>query len=229
VTRGVPPRVVAVVAAYNEAGSIGRVVAALRAIRGLSEVVVSADGSTDSTVEEARAAGARVRVASRRMGKGGSLEAALDRAGPAEVFLLVDGDVGETAAECALLVEEVMGGRLDLAIGVLPPQAGGGLGTVRRMSATLIRALTGFSPRAPLSGQRALTGRALWACRPLARGFGVETAMTIDALRLGFRVGEVPVAMTHRPLGRGASGFVHRGRQGVDILRAVVPRTIGLR
>jgi glucosyl-3-phosphoglycerate synthase len=97
------------------------------------------------------------------------------------------------------------------------------------MSAAVIRALTGFASQAPLSGQRAVTARALSECRPLASGFGVETAMTIDALRLGFRVGEVPVAMTHRPTGRGASGFAHRGRQGADILRAVAPRAVGLR
>ena len=67
------------------------------------------------------------------------------------------------------------------------------------------------------------------ACRPLAPGFGVETAMTIDAVRLGFRVIEVAVAMRHRPTGRGVRGFAHRGRQGVDAARAAVPRLVGLR
>ena len=67
------------------------------------------------------------------------------------------------------------------------------------------------------------------ACRPLAPGFGVETAMTIDAVRLGFRVIEVAVAMRHRPTGRGVRGFAHRGRQGVDAARAAVPRLAGLR
>ena len=63
----------------------------------------------------------------------------------------------------------------------------------------------------------------------MAARFGLETAMTIDAVRLGFRVGEVPVAMSHRPTGRGLQGFVHRGRQGADILLAVAPRAAGLR
>jgi hypothetical protein len=229
VTSGSTPRVIGLVAARNEGESIAKVVTALRGIEGMSEVVVIADGSTDSTVEEALGAGARVRVASTPMGKGRALEAALDWIGSAEAFLLVDGDVGATASEGAVILDEVMSGRLDLAIGVLPPLAGGGLGAVKRMSGALIRALTGFTAHAPLSGQRAISARALSACRPLAPGFGVETAMTVDAVRLGFRVGEVPVAMTHRPTGRGAQGFAHRGRQGVDIVRAVVPRALGLR
>ena len=221
--------VVALVAAYNEGGSIGRVVNALCGLKDVAEVLVVADGSTDGTAEEARAAGARVLRAPKRMGKGRSLDAALDRVDTGGAFLLVDGDVGDSAAQASVLLEEVLSGRLDLAIGVLPPQAGGGLGLVKRMSGALIRGLTGFAPQAPLSGQRAITWRALAECRPLAAGFGLETAMTIDAVRLGFRVGEVPVAMSHRPTGRGLQGFVHRGRQGADILLAVAPRAAGLR
>jgi hypothetical protein len=229
VTRRTRLRLFGLVAAYNEEGSIDRVVHALCRVKGITEVLVIADGSTDGTAEEARAAGARVLLATRRMGKGRSVDAALDRIGPADAFLLVDGDVGDGAAEASVLLDEVLSGRLDLAIGILPSQAGGGLGMVKRMSGALIRGLTAFEAQEPLSGQRAITGRALASCRPLAAGFGLETAMTIDALRLGFRVGEVPVAMSHRPTGRGLPGFAHRGRQGLDILRSVAPRAVGLR
>jgi len=163
------------------------------------------------------------------MGKGAALEAALDWIGRADGFLVVDGDVRGTAAEAAPLLGEVLSGRLDLAVGVLPPQEGGGLGTVKRMAAFLIRRMTGFEARAPLSGQRAVTATALEACRPLAGGFGLETAMAIDAVRLGLRVGELEVRMAHRPTGRGPAGFAHRGRQGVDILRAVLPRALRVR
>src|SRR5207249_1266766 len=92
-----------------------------------------------------------------------------------------------------------------------------------------IRTLTGFRAEEPLSGQRAVTRMALQACRPLAGGFGLETAMTVDALRLGLRVREVPVEMAHRPTGRSLSGFLHRFGQGADIFRAMVPRALNLR
>ena len=117
-----------------------------------------------------------------------------------------------------------------MAIAMFPPQAGGGMGTVRRASATAIRLLSRYRPEAPLSGQRAVTAGCLAAVRPLAAGFGVETAMTIDAVRAGFRVEEVPVpGLTHRATGRSLRGFAHRGRQGFHIARAATARAVRLR
>jgi glycosyltransferase involved in cell wall biosynthesis len=220
---------VAAVAAFDEEDSVARTVKALGEIEEISEVVVVADGSTDRTAEEAAGAGARVLVASRRLGKGGALESSLDRIGPADAYLLIDGDVGETAAETSALLDEVLAGRLDLAIGRLPPLEGGGLGLVKAFSRWAIRAITGFDAREPLSGQRAVARSVMEACRPLAPGFGLETAMTIDAIRLGFRVGEIPVDMHHRATGRTVAGFLHRARQGWHILRALLPRAAGLR
>jgi len=222
-------RVVAVVAAFNEEDSIARSVKSLTAIEAISQVVVIADGSSDRTAEEAVGAGARVLIAPRRRGKGDALDSALDAIGSADVYLLVDGDVGETAVETAALLEEVLAGRLDIAIGRLPPLEGGGFGLVKAFSRWAIRTITGFDAQEPLSGQRALTHSALKACRPMASGFGLETGMTIDAVRLAFRVGEVPVDMSHRATGRTLAGFTHRARQGWDILRAVLPRAVGLR
>jgi hypothetical protein len=48
-------------------------------------------------------------------------------------------------------------------------------------------------------------------------------------VRAGFRVVEIPVDLSHRPTRRDLAGFAHRGRQGLDILLAVVVRAIGLR
>lgn len=219
----------ALVAAHNEEATIARTVKSLAGLKSVGQVVVLADGCTDRTGEEALAAGARVLVAPHRMGKGGAIESALDRGLPAEVYLLVDGDVADTASETDALAREITEGRLDLAIGRLPPQAGGGFGLVKALSRLAIRTLCGFQAAEPLSGQRAVTREALEACRPLAEGFGLETAMTIDAVRLGFRVGEVPVDMTHRPTGRALGGFLHRASQGADILRVVLPRALRLR
>jgi hypothetical protein len=236
-SRGAVPRpvrrgeraTVALVAAHDEEDSIGQTVKELLALEGVQEVVVVADGCSDRTAELANGCGARVLTPPRRVGKGGALEGALDRVQPADIYLLIDGDVAETADEARLLLEVVAGGLADVAIGELPASQGGGFGLVKRMAAACIRALTGFRPLAPLSGQRALTREALFACRPLARGFGVETAMTIDAVRLGLRVLEVPVAMTHRSTGRSVAGFGHRARQGLDVLRAVLPRAVRAR
>jgi glycosyltransferase involved in cell wall biosynthesis len=218
-------RVVAVVAARNEAGRVGPTVEAIRSLPGVSEVVVAADGSADGTAEEARAAGARVLAAPRAVGKGGALEAALDRIRPADVYLLVDGDLGASAKEGAVLLAPVLEGRADLVIGVLPRDPRhGGFRIVKRLAAAVVEALSGFRPREPLSGQRALSHKVLERVRPLAPRFGVEVAMTIDAVRGGFRVLEVPVAMEHVPTGRDLAGFLHRARQGMDLVRVAASR-----
>lgn len=216
---------VAVIAARNEEGRVGTTVEAVRALPEVSQVVVASDGSSDRTAEEARAAGARVMRAVRPVGKGGALEAALAGAAPADAYLFVDADVGPSATEASALLAEVLAGRTDLAIGVLPRDPRhGGFRIVKGAAARTIHALSGFSAAEPLSGQRALTAEVLRAVRPLAPGFGVEVAMTIDAVRAGFRVREIPVAMEHRVTGRDLGGFVHRGRQGGALLRVLVSR-----
>ena len=218
-------RVVALVAARNETGRIGPGVSALLAL--VDEVVVVDDGSTDATGSEASAAGATVLRSRGRNGKGGALEGALRRLEPADVWLLADGDLGATAAGLVRLVEVVSSGGADLAIAVLPSARAGGFGLVKRTAAHLIRGQSGFRASEPLSGQRALTGHALEAVRPLASGFGVETAMTIDAVRAGLRVVEIPIeGLEHRATYRTPRGFLHRGRQGWDIAKAVLPRIL---
>jgi glycosyltransferase involved in cell wall biosynthesis len=223
-------RVVALVAARDEAARIGRTVGALRRLEALTEVVVVDDGSRDDTAPRALAAGAAVLRLDRSRGKGRALEGAIRRLPPADAWLFADGDLGGTAGELEAVLEPVLARAADLAIAVFPPGSGGGLGMVKRVSARAIRLLGGMEVREPLSGQRAISGSALEAVRPLARGFGVETAMTIDAARGGLRVVEVSVdGLSHRPTHRDLRGFAHRGRQGVDIVRALVPRAVGLR
>ena len=223
--------VVALVAARDEGDRIGETVTALRTLQPVAEVVVVDDGSRDETAPRSLAAGATVLRLDRPRGKGRALEGAFarlyDRA--ADVWLLADGDLAETAASLDAVLAPVLAGEADLAIALFPPPQAGGFGLVKRAARHAIRLGSGFDVREPLSGQRALTAEALEAVRPLARGFGVETAMTIDAVRAGLRVLEVPAELGHRPTFRDVRGFAHRGRQGWDILRAAAPRMLGLR
>jgi glycosyltransferase involved in cell wall biosynthesis len=223
------PGVLALVAARDEVDGVARTISGLCELPDVDRIVVVDDGSSDATCEAALSAGATVVRSPRNVGKGGALEAALGRLPVPGTYVLVDADVGETAACARVLIDAVRDGLADLAIGRLPRAERGGFGLVKRMSAALIERASGFRPTEPISGQRAIRGDALQACRPLARGFGVETGMTIDAVRLGYRVIELDVAMRHRPTGKDLAGFVHRGRQGVQIAAAGLVRVTGLR
>ena len=55
---------------------------------------------------------------------------------------------------------------------------------------------------------------------PFAAGYGMETAMTIDAVRAGYTIREIELDLEHRATGRTPGGFLHRARQLRDIARA---------
>lgn len=230
--------VAVIVPAKNEAARIGATVAAARGIDCVDVVVVVDDGSTDPTAERARAAGAVVVPHARNRGKGAAMEtggaavAAVDerdgRSGAERRHLMfLDADLGHSAANAGALAVPVRAGTADMSIAVLPPQSapGGGRGLVVRLSRDgIARATGGWHATQPLSGQRCLTREAFDAALPLAHGFGVETALTIDLLRMGFRVVEVPVDLQHRVTGHDWRAQLHRGRQYADVARALAVR-----
>ena len=216
--------VVAVVAARNEAATIGPTVAALLGLSEVDRVLVVDDGSRDATSAEARAAGATALQLPRNLGKGGAVAAAVEHTPDADVYLLIDGDVGASAAAARTLLGPVLSGAADMTIGVLPAAGGrGGFGLVRDLSGAGAARATGWRPESPLSGQRAVRAEVLRSV-DLAPGFGLETALNIDAVRAGARVLEVPVVMEHRHTGRGPRGFAHRAAQGVDVVRVLWSR-----
>lgn len=227
-TSGAPGPVVALVPAFRRADRVGATVRGLLPL--VDRVVVVDDGSADdgATATAAREAGATVVALAVNRGKGGALTAGIEATPDASTYLLVDADTAGTAAATAPLLHR-LGGDADLCIGVLPPAEGrGGFGTVRNVAAWGIRRACGFEATAPLSGQRAVRAPLLRSLE-LADRFGVEVAMTIDAVRAGAGVVEVPVAVDHAHTGRGVAGFSHRAAQGFDLLRALWPRLLAPR
>jgi glycosyltransferase involved in cell wall biosynthesis len=219
-----------IVTARNEADRLG---ATLRALPE-AEVWVADDASEDATAAVARQAGARVVTAPKRLGKGGAAtlaaEALLREGDPA--VLLADADLGESAAQLHLLVDVVSNAEsgpdaeivADLAIATFARRVGGGFGITVGASRWAIRRTTGRHMTAPISGQRAMRPGVLPQLLPFATGFGMETGMTIDALRAGLTVVEVELPLEHRATGKTIQGFIHRGRQARDIARAYASR-----
>jgi glycosyltransferase involved in cell wall biosynthesis len=216
--------VAVLIPAYNEAASIEATVRASLSVPGVTRVVVVDDGSDDDTDQAAEYAGAKVVRLMGNAGKGGALEAGAMRVENADIVVLLDGDLGATASQAALLLEPLLSGEADMSIATFPPPTGkAGFGLVKRLAAWGIRKYGGdFDASAPLSGQRAMTRECMATVRPFSAGYGVEVGLTVRALRAGFRIVEVPTTMTHAATGRDLAGFVHRGRQFTHVCFALI-------
>ena len=229
-----PGDVAVVIAARNEADRIAATVAAAAGLAGVGLVVVVDDGSADATAAAAQRAGAAVMRHPRNRGKGAAMETGAEavrlvdqrehRDRPRHLLFL-DADLAQTAGQVGPLMDPVTAGTADMTIAVFAATVKlGGHGLVVGLSGAGIRRATGWQPRQPLNGQRCLTRAAFEAARPLAHGWGVETALTIDLLRQGLRITEVEVELAHRATGTGLRAQLHRAHQLTDVARALAAR-----
>ena len=228
------PDTFVIVTAYNEADLIGATLDALARAFPAGHVLLADDGSTDATVSVATERGAHAVSTAQMLGKGEAATLAAREAlsnakarGDGErrpVFVLCDGDLGESAGELARLARAVALGEADVAVAAFSRRVGGGFGFALGFARWAIRRRCGLQTGAPISGQRALSERALLDVLPFAHGFGMEVGMTIDAVRAGHRVEEIELDLAHRASGRTIAGFLHRARQLIAFARVYVAR-----
>ncbi|WP_367188092.1 glycosyltransferase family 2 protein [Cellulomonas sp. 73-92] len=226
-------RVAAIIPAKDEARRIAATVRAVRAIPGVDLILVVDDGSEDDTQHAAREAGAVVVRHSHNRGRAAALEtgaavvAMRDVPGrPPRSLLLLAADLAEAAVNVAPLIPPIFAGTADMTVALLPP-APTGRGMVVGAARRAIAQLTGWTPDAPLSPLRCLTRAAFEAATPLAHGAGIEPAMTIDLLRRGFRVLEVPIELRHHPAGGALRNQVRRVAGARDVELAINARRMG--
>src|SRR3989442_7973282 len=164
-------RVSCVIPAYNESATISGVVRAARACPHVSEVSVLSDESTDQTRRVAAESGAECVLAlDETLGKGGAVLAGVEAA-RGDVVLLLDADLcGLTPEHLTRLLQPVLAGRAEMAVGVFSDDYLHGM-------------------MRPLSGQRAVRRALLLRGPKLAEaGFGFEIALD----RLGQALGAPP-------------------------------------
>jgi glycosyltransferase involved in cell wall biosynthesis len=217
--------VLALIAAYNEADRISATISAVKDIPAINHVLVVDDGSTDETTSVAREAGAEVLRLNNNVGKGGALKAAVSGV-KQDVVLFIDADLGKCAGEAAKLLRPVLSGEADMAIADFPKaKIKGGFGFAKGLGRWGIRHFTDIVMSEPLSGQRVVKTDLLKDIK-FESGYGLEVGMSIDILKKGCRVIEVPVEMTHRETGRDLEGIIHRGRQFIDIFGVILRRIL---
>ncbi len=190
------PGTAALIFARDDARRIAATVRAVVAVPGVDLVLVIDDGSTDNTQDLARGAGAVVVRHPHSQGRAASVQtgaavvAMRDEPEHAPRHLLfLKGYVGAAAAGIAPLVTAVQEGVADMAVGA--PVKPHKLSVAEKAARRAVERESGWLPDAPLSSYRCMTREAFEAALPLARGSGLDVAMTVDVLRAGLIVTEV--------------------------------------
>ncbi len=205
----------------NEEESIEPVIREFRAL-GYENILVVDGHSTDATVAKARAAGARIFLQS-GSGKGQALKEVFAEI-VEEYILLIDGDGTYLPGEAGRLLAPVLNGQADHVVGNrLGNVQGGALKRLNMIGNKMINrffaAIYGVHLTDILSGYRAFTTDGMRLLDLSMPGFEIESEITIESVKKGLRIIEVPI--TYRPRPAGTKTKLHPFRDGLKIILTI--------
>jgi len=213
-------RLLAGIAAYNEARYVGSIV--LQARQYVDEVIVIDDGSTDNTAGVAELAGATVVRHAQNRGKGAAIQSILVEAKKRnpDVLVLLDADAQHNPNEIPVLIKPILEG-FDLVIGSREAQEGK-TPRYRRIGKKVIFRSARFASRTNVydseSGFRALSPKAINELELKANGFAVESEMITLAADKNLKITEVPISNIYTKDG----STLHPIRHGIDVLSRLI-------
>ena len=198
-----PTRIAVLVPCYNEEAAIGQVVRDFRAALPTAKIYVYDNNSSDLTAERARSAGAIVRYEERR-GKGNVVRRMFADV-EADIYVLVDGDDTYDASAAPKLARALVEGGYDIvsgrriAVGEHAYRAGHVFGNrlLTGLTSTMFRVKIGDL----LTGYRVMSRRFVKSFPFTAEGFGIETELTVHAVRLLMPMIEIDTRYKERPAG----------------------------
>lgn len=216
------PNVAILIPCLDEELAIRSVVSDFKAAMPGATIYVYDNGSSDRTVEVARAAGAIVRREPLR-GKGNVVRrmfADVD----ADVYVLVDGDDTYDARSCPMLVRTLLDHDLDMVNAARITEARAAYRAGHRFGNALLTGIVAgmFGDRIKdmLSGYRVFSRRYVKSFPAFSSGFETETELTVHALELRMPVDEVQTPYKERP--PGTESKLKTFRDGFRILRTIL-------
>jgi glycosyltransferase involved in cell wall biosynthesis len=211
-------RIAVLVPCYNEDAAIGTVIRDFRTALPGAVVYVYDNNSSDGTFEAARAAGAQVRRELRR-GKGNVVRRMFADV-EADIFVLVDGDDTYDASAAPALIEKLVTEGLDIVSGKREATAADAYRLGHVWGNRMLTGLTAMMFRVRiddmLTGYRVMSRRFVKSFPFTAEGFGIETELTVHAVRLLMPMAEVPTKYKERPAG--STSKLNTWRDGFRIL-----------
>jgi len=211
-------RIAVLVPCYNEEAAIATVVHDFRASLPAATIYVYDNNSKDETVARAREAGAVVRT-EKRQGKGNVVRRMFADI-EADVYVLVDGDDTYDAAAAPALIAKLVEDGFDIVSGqrVATGQSAYRPGHVlgNRMLTGLTATMFRVELHDLLTGYRIMSRRFVKSFPFTAEGFGIETELTVHAVRLLMPMAEVETRYKERP--EGSVSKLSTYRDGFKIL-----------
>jgi glycosyltransferase involved in cell wall biosynthesis len=193
-----------VIPARNEEATIGELLGRLSRVRVsgcVLRAVVVDDGSTDRTAEIAAELGAGVARHPANRGLGAAVRTGLRAAveAGASVVAYMDADLEYSPEDIPRLVQPIIAGRADYVLGsrfVGAPRGVGGMKLHRRLGNYAFTALIALLVRRFITdgqtGMRAFSREAAGAAE-IIHDYNYAQVLTLDLLRKGFRIAEVPI------------------------------------
>jgi len=211
-------KIAVLIPCYNEDAAIATVVRDFRAALPAAAIYVYDNNSKDDTSARAREAGAIVRM-EMRQGKGNVVRRMFADV-EADVYVLVDGDDTYDAGAAPGLIRKLVEDGLDIvsgqrvATGDLAYRRGHVLGN--RLLTGLTAMMFNVKLNDLLSGYRIMSRRFVKSFPFTAEGFGIETELTVHAVRLLMPMAEVETRYKERP--EGSVSKLNTYRDGLRIL-----------
>ena len=198
------PTIAVLIPCYQEELTIGKVVEDFRRALPAARIYVYDNNCTDATATIAKRAGAIVRR-EKRQGKGFVVAGMFEEV-DADIIVMVDGDDTYDAGAVHSLLDPILKGDADMTVATrLEAPARGSFRTSHILGNKLVCAIINWMFQAHItdvfSGYRGFTRAATLRIPITARGFDVETELTLQALYRGLVIEEVPAPYRARPEG----------------------------
>jgi glycosyltransferase involved in cell wall biosynthesis len=198
------PSLAVVIPCYQEAATIGKVVTDFRRELPTARIIVFDNNSSDSTGTIATQAGATV-IREKRQGKGFVVAAMFSKV-DADILVMVDGDDTYEASHVHKLLEPILRGVADMTVATrLTNHGENSFRPLHVAGNQLVCCVINWMFQAQVSdifsGYRAFTRDCVCQIPITARGFDVETEMTLQALYRGQVIKEIPAPYRARPEG----------------------------
>jgi glycosyltransferase involved in cell wall biosynthesis len=197
------PTLAVLIPCYQEELTVGKVIADFRQVLPEAQIYVFDNNCTDRTAEVARKAGAVVRR-EKRQGKGFVVASMFEQI-DADILIMVDGDDTYEASAVSALLEPILKGDADMTCATRHMYGEKSFRPFHLVGNKLVCGIINWMFKTNVtdifSGFRAFTREAASQIPITARGFDVETELTLQALYRGLVIKEIPAPYRARPEG----------------------------